>query len=114
MATSTIEAKDIVEATTISGTYISGAWNLRRVGNLVFLRVINTTAIPTGSFTFGATIPVGYRPTGGYSFTLIKRNEDPKALAINVNQEGSLTGYNYGPKTTSDTPYRQVLIWPIV
>jgi len=114
MATSTIPAKDEVLTTTLSGTYINDVWYLKKVGNIVFLRVINTTGIPAGSFTFGATIPAEYRPTGGHSFTVIKRNEDPEALAINVNQDGGITGYNYGPKTTGTTPYRSVLCWPTV
>ena len=98
-------------STSISGTYISGSWTLEKMGKMVFLHIINTTATPTGSFTFGATIPAGYRPAIATHFTIIKRNATPEAMAINVASNGALTGYNYGPATTAETPYRQTLCW---
>lgn len=113
MATSTIKGQEVKTAT-VSGSYISGTWSLKKVGNIVFMQIVNLASIPSGAFTLGGFIPEEFRPKAPSTFTLIYRGNTLKVLALSVGADGTISGYNYAGAYTSSIAFNQLISWPTV
>lgn len=119
MATSTIP-KTVMSHTLNSATgtdadYLSATWELKRIGDIVFLTCTNLKGCPTGAFTESSkTIPADYRPKKGMYFTLYNRSSTPFAVALTISTAGTIAFHNYGSAFTGATPFNQVVSWPVV
>ena len=101
-----------VKQATITGSYIGGTWKVKRTGNTAYLIISNFASLPTGAFTIG-TVPDGFRPSEEANFTIVQRGAARASVALIIQTNGTLRGYNYGTAITSTTPWSNTLAYPI-